>query len=333
MRTIQGIRFGLFAMLTLAATACGGGAAEEEGSGEEALSGAVQVDGSSTVFPITEAVAEEFQIANPETRITVGVSGTGGGFKRFCAGETDVADASRPIKDSERELCEENGVGFTELTVAWDGLSAVTHPSNDFVDCLTVDELKAIWEPGSQIGNWSEVRAGFPDKELKLYGPGTDSGTFDYFTEAIVGEEDASRPDYTASEDDNVLVQGVKADPGALGYFGYAYYEENAEDLKLLRVDGGSGCVQPTVQTIESGTYAPLSRPLYIYASDQGMAKPQVEAFIEFFLTQGAELVRAVGYIPLKAEQYADELEKARGFAAGGGAEAPVSEADTAGSR
>ena len=309
-----------------AALACGGGESAPEGT----LSGPVEIDGSSTVYPISEAVAEEFQIANPETRVAVGVSGTGGGFKRFCAGETDVSNASRPIDDEEAAACEQNGVRFTEVRVAWDGLSVVTNPSNDFVQCLTIDELKRIWEPGSTIDNWSQVRSGFPNKNLVLYGPGTDSGTFDYFTESVVGETDASRPDYTASEDDNVLVQGVQGDPGALGYFGFAYYEENADRLKLLGVDGGTGCIQPSVQTIESQTYAPLSRPLFIYVSDVGLAKPQVEAFVEFHLEEGAELVRSVGYIPLQPEQYADELAKVRQLAGGAAGTAPADEDTTA---
>ncbi|HEY7471106.1 MAG TPA: PstS family phosphate ABC transporter substrate-binding protein [Gemmatimonadota bacterium] len=304
----------LFALVLAAgAWACGGGGETAE---EGALSGPIEIDGSSTVYPISEAVAEEFQRENPQTRVAVGVSGTGGGFKRFCAGETDISDASRPIKDEERATCEQNGVRFTEVRVGWDGLSVVTNPSNDFVDCLTTEELKRVWEPGSTIENWNQVRNGFPAKALKLYGPGTDSGTFDYFTEAIVGEEDASRPDYTASEDDNVLVQGVEGDPGALGYFGFAYYEENADRLKLLGVDGGAGCIQPSVATIEDQTYAPLSRPLFIYVSDRGLAKPQVAAFVEYYLTKGPELVRSVGYIALGAGMYAGELEKVRQLAA-----------------
>ncbi|MGH7549936.1 MAG: PstS family phosphate ABC transporter substrate-binding protein [Gemmatimonadota bacterium] len=306
----------LAALVGSTLAACGGGP-DSGDSNDSALSGSVQIDGSSTVYPISEAVAEEFQRMHPETRVTVGVSGTGGGFQRFCAGETDISDASRPIKDGEAELCRQNGIDFTEIRVAWDGLSVVTNPSNDFVDCLTVDELKGIWEPGSEVNNWSQVRQGFPDKELVLYGPGTDSGTFDYFTEAIMGEEDASRPDYTASENDNVLVQGVMGDPGALGYFGYAYYEENADQLKLLGVDGSSGCVQPSVETIETGEYAPLSRPLYIYVSDRGLAKPQVAEFVRFYLEEGAELVRAVGYIPLQPAQYEEEREKLPGAPAG----------------
>ncbi|HET6639199.1 MAG TPA: PstS family phosphate ABC transporter substrate-binding protein [Gemmatimonadota bacterium] len=313
---------GLFAAL-----ACGGGEQAADGS---TLSGPVEIDGSSTVYPISEAVAEEFQIANPETRVAVGVSGTGGGFKRFCAGETDISNASRPIKDEEAMECEQNGVRYTEVRIAWDGLSVVTNPSNDFVQCLTTEELKRIWEPGSTVDDWSQVRDGFPNKALRLYGPGTDSGTFDYFTEAVVGETDASRPDYTASEDDNVLVQGVQGDPGALGYFGFAYYEENADRLKLLGVDGGTGCIQPSVQTIETQTYAPLSRPLFLYVSDRGLAKPQVEAFVEYHLQEGAELVRSVGYIALQPEQYAQELTKVRQLAGSAAETAPAGEDTTA---
>jgi phosphate transport system substrate-binding protein len=313
---------GLAALALIAALACGGGGQVEEG----ALSGPIEIDGSSTVYPITEAMAEEFQRENPRTRVAVGVSGTGGGFKRFCAGETDISDASRPIKPEEAERCAANGIAYTELRVAWDGLSVVTNPSNEFVQCLTVDELKRVWEPGGTIRNWREIRDGFPDKPLKLYGPGTDSGTFDYFTETVVGEEDASRPDYTASEDDNVLVQGISGDPGALGYFGFAYYEENAGTLRLLGVDSGSGCVQPTVATIEDQVYEPLSRPLFIYVSDRGLAKPQVEAFVEYYLTAGPELVRSVGYIALNPDLYSQEREKVRQLASGSAA--PPAEAE-----
>ena len=318
------------------ALACGGGGAEEGTDEGGVVTGAVEIDGSSTVFPITEAVAEEFSRIHPDARVTVGISGTGGGFKRFCAGETDASNASRAIKDEEIAECEANGVRFVELSVAWDGLSVVTNPANDFVDCLTTDELKAIWEPGSTVRNWSQIRPGFPDRELVLYGPGTDSGTFDYFTEAIVGEEDASRPDYTASEDDNVLVQGVIADEDALGYFGFAYYEENQDRLKVLGVDGGAGCVTPSVETIETQTYSPLSRPLFVYVSDRGLAKPQVRAFFEFFLTEGPELVRSVGYIPLDAAAYEAEMPKVTSLAAapdpdaGPPADAPAPEDTTA---
>ncbi len=301
--------FRLLHLLPLAMLACGGGGGEE-GSDAGTLSGAVEIDGSSTVYPISEALAEEFQIANPETRITVGLSGTGGGFKRFCAGETDISNASRPIKDEERADCETNGIAYTEIRIAWDGLSVITNPGNEFVSCLTTDELKRIWEPGSTINNWSQVRTGFPDQKLTLFGPGTDSGTFDYFTEEIVGETGASRADYTASEDDNVLVQGVEGDPDALGYFGFAYYEQNADRLRLLGVDGGTGCIQPSVATIESGEYAPLSRPLFLYVRNDALAKPQVAAFLDFALTDGTALVRDVGYIALQPAQY--EAERAK---------------------
>lgn len=293
---------GLIAAALLAGTigACGGG----EGSSSEGLSGFVRIDGSSTVFPITEAVAEEFQIANPNTRVTVGISGTGGGFKKFCAGETDISDASRPIKDTESATCSEAGIEPIEMRVAFDGLAVMVNHDNGFAACMTVDELKRIWEPGSTVSRWSQVRDSWPDEEIKLYGPGTDSGTFDYFTEAIVGEEDASRPDFTASEDDNVLVQGIAGDQYALGYFGYAYYAENTDKLKLVGVDSGDGCIEPTPETVETGTYAPLSRPLFIYVAASALQKPQVKAFVRYYLEQARVLVPQVGYVPLRDQQY-----------------------------
>lgn len=286
--------------------ACGGGESGAEGG----LTGMVRIDGSSTVFPVTEAVAEEFQIANQGVRVTVGISGTGGGFKKFCSGETDISDASRPIKDSELEICRANGIDPVQVTVGYDGLAVLVHPDNTFAGCMTVDELKIIWEPGSPVTHWNQVRSEWPEGELILYGPGTDSGTFDYFTEAIVGEEDASRPDFTASEDDNVLVQGIAGDRYALGYFGYAYYAENQDKLKLVAVDNGSGCVQPTPETVQSGEYAPLSRPLFIYLSNTAMERPEVKAFVEFYLTNAGQLVPDVGYVPLSAEMYAGFLSQ-----------------------
>ena len=297
---------GLFVagLLAGAIGACGGG----ESGDAAGLSGFVRIDGSSTVFPITEAAAEEFQIAHPNTRVTVGISGTGGGFKTFCAGETDISDASRPIKDSEREMCAEVGIEPIEIRVAFDGLAVMVNPSNDFAACMTVDELKRVWEPGSTVSRWSQVRDGWPHEEMELYGPGTDSGTFDYFTEVIVGEEDASRPDFTASEDDNVLVQGIAGDPYSLGYFGYAYYAENTDKLKLVAVDGGAGCVEPTAATVESGEYAPLSRPLYIYVSKSALEKAQVKAFVRYYLEQARLLVPQVGYVPLRDQQYQASL-------------------------
>ena len=298
----------IFAFLALS---CGGG--ENSGGNAGGLSGSISADGSSTVYPITEAAAEEFGLEQQgAVRVTVGLSGTGGGFKRFCAGETDISNASRPIKDSERELCTRNGVTFVEIPVAYDGLSVVVNPENNFAQCLTVDELKKTWEPGSKVARWSDIRQGFPGSQLKLYGPGTNSGTFDYFTEEVIGEQGASRADYTASEDDNVLVQGVEGDAAALGYFGYAYYKENAQRLKLVAVDGGKGCVTPSDATIKNGTYSPLSRPLFIYVSQKALARPEVKAFVEFFLTHGAELVPQVGYVALEAQQYQQSLNQLR---------------------
>jgi len=293
--------------LTLAVVLAAGGLV---GCGPR-VEGSLEVDGSSTVFPITEAVAEEFVAETTgRFRVTVGLSGTGGGFQRFCAGETAVSNASRPIKESELEACRRNGVEPLELPVAYDGLAVVVNPANTFVECLTVEELKRIWEPGSRVSRWSDVRAGFPDAPIRLFGPGTSSGTFDYFTEVIVGEEDASRPDYTASEDDNVLIQGVAGEPNALGYFGYAYYAENQDALKLVAVDGGEGCVRPTPETIRDGTYRPLSRPLLIYVNRRALAEPAVVEFVRFYMENAAELVPETGYVPLTPEQYQENLRK-----------------------
>jgi phosphate transport system substrate-binding protein len=291
------------------ATGEGEGATETAaGGGDSQLSGDVMVDGSSTVFPISEAMAEEFMKENNDVRVTVGVSGSGGGFKKFCAGETDISNASRPIKPSEIEACQENGIEFVELPIAFDGISVTVNPQNDWASCLTVDELKTIWEPQAegQITNWSQVRGEFPDQELSLYGPGTDSGTFDYFTEAIVGEDGASRGDYTASEDDNVLVQGVANEAGAMGYFGYAYFEENEDQLKALEVDGGDGCVGPSRQTIADGTYQPLARPIFFYVKKDSLEnKPQVRAFAQYQLnTANNTYISEVGYIPLPETLY-----------------------------
>jgi len=293
--------------LTLAVVLAAGGLV---GCGPR-VEGSLEVDGSSTVFPITEAVAEEFVAETTgRFRVTVGLSGTGGGFQRFCAGETAVSNASRPIKESELEACRRNGVEPLELPVAYDGLAVVVNPANTFVECLTVEELKRIWEPGSRVSRWSDVRAGIPDAPIRLFGPGTSSGTFDYFTEVIVGEEDASRPDYTASEDDNVLIQGVAGEPNALGYFGYAYYAENQDALKLVAVDGGEGCVRPTPETIRDGTYRPLSRPLLIYVNRRALAEPAVVEFVRFYMENAAELVPETGYVPLTPEQYQENLRK-----------------------
>ncbi len=278
------------------------------------LSGDINVDGSSTVFPITEAMAEEFGYATDgNVKITVGVSGTGGGFKKFCAGETHISDASRPIKQSEVDLCAENGVQYIELPVAIDGLSVMVNPANDFVECMTVDELHTVWAPEAEgvVMKWSQVRAGWPDEDIRLYAPGVDSGTFDYFTETVNGESQASRGDFLPSEDDNVLVTGIAGDKGALGYFGYAYYAENADRLKLVGIDGGEGCVTPTDETINNGTYAPLSRPLFIYVAADALNQPHVKAFVEFYLDEAnRSFVSETGYIPFPKVIYDLALNK-----------------------
>lgn len=271
----------------------------------------VKVDGSSTVFPITEAVAEEFG-ATTGTKVMVGISGTGGGFKRFCRGETDISNASRPIKSSEIQVCRDNNLEYIELPVAYDGLTVVINPENTWVDYLTVEELNLIWKPESQgvVTKWSQVRSGFPDVDIKLYGPGTDSGTFDYFTEVIMGKSGKSRGDYTASEDDNVLVEGVSNDKGGLGYFGLAYYEQNKDKLKVVPIEdgnssNGSGPITPTMATVMDSTYQPLARPIFIYVTKQAaMEKEYVRKFVEYYLDNAAPLVEEVGYIPLQDESY-----------------------------
>jgi phosphate transport system substrate-binding protein len=293
-------------------SAAGGNGASTE---DTDLSGPVEIDGSSTVFPITEAVAEEFGIENKDVRVTVGISGTGGGFSRFCAGETDISDASRPIKtgaDSEAATCEAAGIEYIEIPVAYDGLSVVVHPDNDWATCLTVEELNLMWAPEAEgtISNWNQIRADFPDAPLTLYGPGTDSGTFDYFTEVINGESQASRADFTASEDDNILVQGVAGDQNALGYFGLAYLEENQDKIKGVEVDGGGGCVGPTTATVEEGTYAPLSRPLFIYVNTASLDKPQVKAFVEYYLENVPVLAADVGYVKFPDNFYTAITER-----------------------
>ena len=267
----------------------------------------VQIDGSSTVFPVTEAVAEEFQQAKKgKVKVTVGISGTGGGFKKFCRGETDIQDASRPILKSEMEDCKKAGVEYIELPVAFDALTVMVNPKNDFASVMTVADLKKIWEPSAQgkITNWNQVRPKWPDAPLKLFGAGADSGTFDYFTEAITGKAKSSRGDFTASEDDNVLVQGIANDRNALGFFGYAYYAENKDKLKAVAVDNGKGGVAPSEKTVLDGSYQPLSRPIYIYVSKKAAAKPEVREFVEFYLKNAPKLVREVKYVPLPDKLY-----------------------------
>jgi phosphate transport system substrate-binding protein len=267
----------------------------------------VKVDGSSTVYPITEAVAEDFQkLKKNAIKVTVGISGTGGGFKKFCRGETDVSNASRPILAKEMDACKEAGIQYVELPIAYDALTVVINPQNDWAKTLTVAELKKIWEPGAQgkLKSWNEVNPAFPDVPLKLYGPGADSGTFDYFTEAVVGKAKSSRGDYTASEDDNVLVQGVSRDKGGLGYFGFAYYLENQKKLKAVGIDGGKGPVLPSPEAVESGTYAPLSRPIFIYVNAKSMDKPEIMEFVEYYLKNAPKLVKEVKYVALPQKAY-----------------------------
>ncbi|MGC4047307.1 MAG: PstS family phosphate ABC transporter substrate-binding protein [Armatimonas sp.] len=285
--------------------ATGEGSAATPGA-PAATSGEIKVDGSSTVLPISEAVAEEFKKENAALNVSVGKSGTGGGFKKFIAKEIDIADASRPIEQKELDAAKAAGVEFIELPIAYDGLSVVVNPKNTWAADLTVDELKKIWVGSSKISSWKDVRVGFPDKPLKLYGPGTDSGTFDYFTEAICGKKGDSRADYTASEDDNTLVTGVAGDEGALGYFGLAYAEENKEKLKLLGISGGAGKspVLPNATTVASGEYTPLSRPLFLYVNKAAADKPEVKSFVAFYLKNAKDLVKATGYVPLPDKAY-----------------------------
>ncbi|MEO0407807.1 MAG: PstS family phosphate ABC transporter substrate-binding protein [Cyanobacteria bacterium P01_A01_bin.135] len=292
----------------IAATAATVGTSILPASAQDAI---VQIDGSSTVFPITEAMAEEFQAANEGTAVVVGVSGTGGGFKKFCAGETDISGASRPIKDSEIELCEEAGISFIEVPVAYDALTVVINDENDWASTLTTDQLRTIWEAGAEgeITSWSQVDSGFPDVELALYAPGTDSGTFDYFNEAILedeeGEELGHRGDYTASEDDNILVLGVQGSEGGIGYFGLAYYLENQDTLTSVGIDEGDGAVFPSSTTVEDGSYTPLSRPIFIYVREDSLDKPEVASFVEFYLAdENRGLIGEVGYVPLPQEMY-----------------------------
>src|SRR4030043_2296644 len=267
----------------------------------------IKIDGSSTVYPITEAVAEEFQKhMKGAVKVTVGISGTGGGFKKFSRGETDISDASRPITKKEIDACKEAGIDYIELPVAYDGLAVMVNPKNNWVTSMTVADLKKIWEPEAEgkVSKWNQVNPAWPDTPLKLYGPGVDSGTFDYFTEAIVGKSRSSRGDFTASEDDNVLVQGIASDRGGLGFFGYAYYAENPDKLKLVGIDAGKGAVLPSLQTVMDGTYAPLSRPIFIYFNKKSMERPEVKEFVEFYLKNAPKLVKQVKYVPLPDRAY-----------------------------
>ncbi len=292
----------LVAALAVCALVIAGCGSSSSNSG---LSGEITLDGSSTVYPFAQASAELFREEAPDVRVTVGESGTGGGFEKFCRGETQISNASRPIKPEEEELCKKNGVKFTEFEVALDGIAVVTNP--DFkVQCLTVDELKKVWNTGSKVTSLSEVNPELPSTKLSLFGPGTDSGTFDYFTEAINGEEGASRTDYQPSEDDNVIVEGVAGDKGGLGYFGFSYFEQNQDTLNLVAIDNGDGCVSPSTETIQNGTYAPLSRALSMYVSDEALAQETTKSFVSFMLDNHAELAEAALMVPMSDEQAAE---------------------------
>jgi phosphate transport system substrate-binding protein len=310
MKIIKSRMMGLVLLATMV-TLLGSCNSKTTGNSESKLTGNISIDGSSTVYPITEAVAEEFGAANPGVKVTVGESGTGGGFKKFSRAESDINDASRSIKPEEIEACKANGVSYIELEIAYDGLAVLVNPKNTWVDHLTVSELKKIWEPDAQgkLKKWNQVRPNWPDKEIHLFGPGTASGTFDYFTEAIVGKAKSSRGDYTASEDDNVLVQGIASDELALGYFGLAYYEANKDKIKLIPVDdgkdeNGKGPVFPSQETVKNKTYSPLSRPLFIYPNSKSLERAEVKAFVDFYISNGGPLAKEVGYIPLNENEY-----------------------------
>ena len=318
---------GLVAAVALLAAACGDDDADSTSTSQTTtatsdLSGSIAIDGSSTVFPVTEAVAEEFRYVAPDVRVTVGVSGTGGGFQKFCSGETDISDASRPIKDSEVEACAEAGIEYLPLRVGLDGLAVVAHPEADFLECITMDELSTLWRPESEgsVTTWNQVNSSWPSEKVTLFGPDTDSGTFDFFTEEVNGEGGASRADYTNSTDDNVLVTGISGTDNAAGYFGYAYYAENQDKLKVVAVDGGEGCVIPSDETVSGGSYA-LARPLFIYVNIASLAeKPQLREFVRFFLSDaGIALVSDVGYTPIAGGEVAESRADLEAAIVGGG--------------
>lgn len=293
----------------------GCGSTESKSTGDNAnqtqkLTGRVKIDGSSTVFPISEAMAEEFCKVNPDVQVTVGESGTGGGMKKFGPGEIDIADASRKIKAQELKLLTDRGDDAIELAIAYDGLSVVVNKENTWAAAMTKEELKKIWAPESKVTKWSDVRPEWPNETIKLYGPGTASGTFEYFTEVIVGTAKSSRADYTASEDDNVLVKGVAGDKYALGYFGYVYYLHNKDKISLVAVDAGKGAVAPSEQTIKDGTYAPLSRPIYIYVSKNSLARAEVKEFVKYYLNNAVKIIPEVGYVALDTDSYQNLLAK-----------------------
>lgn len=307
-------------MLTAAVLVVACGKKKEESSTSKEttteLLGTIKVDGSSTVFPITEAVAEEFRTVEPKVKVTVGVSGTGGGFKKFSRGETNLSNASRPIKAKEAAACDENNINYLELEVAYDGLAVLVNPANDWVDSFTVEELKKIWEPTAQgtIMKWNQIRPEWPNEEIHLFGPGTASGTYDYFSEAICGKKVGTRGDYTASEDDHVLVQGIAGDKYSLGFFGLAYYAENKDKLSLIGVHNGTEIVKPSLETVKNGTYKPLSRPLFVYVNSTSVKSPEVVEFVNFYIDNAGELSKDVGYIPLPEEKYNAQKESFKTF-------------------
>jgi phosphate transport system substrate-binding protein len=305
-------RVALVAVAALALASCGGGS-----SSSSDLTGNILIDGSSTVAPLMTLLAEDFQDENSGVRVTVGTSGTGGGFEKFCAGETDIANASREIKESEIEACKANGIEFLEVIIANDALSVVVNNDNTWAKCLTVDQLQTMWGPEAEgkVSNWNQIDASFPNQSLNLFGAGTDSGTFDYFTKEINGEEGSSRTDYNPSEDDNVTVKGVEGDKGALGYFGFSYLEENITKVKALEVDGGKGCVAPSLENVQNGTYTPLSRPLYVYVSLKGAQREEVKAFFEFVGENLDSLTEEALFIPLNDDQKAIEKKNLEAIA------------------
>jgi phosphate transport system substrate-binding protein len=317
-RTRRGWLLGLTLAIALVAAACGG---DDDGGtttgGGTQLSGTINIDGSSTVAPLSEAAAELFQEQNSGVRVTVGTSGTGGGFEKFCAGETDISDASRAIEDDEKQACESKGIKYEEVQVANDGLSVVVNNENTWANCLTAAQLKTIWDKGSKVNNWNQVDPSFPNEPLKLFGAGTDSGTFDYFTGAINGEEGRSRSDYSATEDDNVTVTGVSGSKGGLGYFGLSYLQENEGKIKGVQVDGGSGCVAPSVETVQDGSYTPLSRPLFIYPSDKALERPEVKAFLDFYVNNYQKIAEEALFVPLTEAQAAEAKQKISQLATG----------------
>jgi phosphate transport system substrate-binding protein len=305
-RTKETIRMRkLLAFVACGAVAVGVAACGDDdggGGGGGDLSGNIRIDGSSTVGPFAQAAAEEFQGQNPNAKVTVGTSGTGGGFEKFCAGETDISDASRPIEDDEAAICEKNGITYKEVQVANDGISVATNPDLK-VDCLTTEQLRELWNRGSKVTSLSQIDPRLPDTTLSLFGPGTDSGTFDFFTEEINGEEGVSRTDYQPSEDDNVLVQGVEGSEGGLGYFGFSYYEQNQDRLNLVGVDADSGCVRPSAEAIQSGEYKPLSRPLFMYPSEKALRKPEVKAFMDYVVQNYDSIAQASQIVPMNQQQ------------------------------